>query len=70
MLGHGQVAQNIVVHLGVFARPEVPRFVFGVVGLVLKTLQLVVEVDDIECLLVPQSSVLHYQQLAIPCSRQ
>ena len=52
MLSHIDVADNIVVHNCVFTRAEIPWFLLGVVRSVLKTFQLVLEVEDVIGLLV------------------
>ena len=55
---HVNVADDVVVHNRVFAWTEVPRLLLRVVGTVLETLQLVVEVKDVVGLLIAQGSVL------------
>ena len=52
------VADDVVVSERVPLRPEVPRLILWVFGLVLVTFQLVVEVYDVEVLLVTQRAVL------------
>ena len=52
------VAYYIVIRHGVFAWSEIPRFFFWVIGSILKTHHLILEVYDVVCLLVSQCSVL------------
>ena len=57
MLLHIYVRNDVMVLEGVLARPEVPRFLLGVVIPLLQSFQLVVEVDHVVGLLVPQGGV-------------
>ena len=54
MLALVDIANDVVVDLRVLAGPEVPRLLLGVVWAILQALQLVVEVEDVVSLLVPQ----------------
>jgi len=68
VLGHGDVAEDVVVGVGVLARPEVPRLVLRVVGVALEALELVVEIHDVESLFLAQGTVLrklHYLNLTL-----
>lgn len=56
VVSESEGASNLVVYL---------LLLFWIARLVLKTLQLVIEVDDVESLLVPQGSVLMVRRL--PC---
>jgi len=58
MLLKGDVTQNIVVSICASARPEIPGFLLGVIGPVFESLKLILKVDDIVSLLVPQRAVL------------
>ncbi len=59
---HVDVADDVVVHNGVLARSEVPRLILGVVRAVLKTLQFVIEVQNVVGLLVAKCLVLVFSQ--------
>ena len=59
MLLHTLITHDVIVRVRVLPRSEVPRFLLGEVRLVLETLQLVIKVDYIEGLLVPQGSILY-----------
>lgn len=57
------VADDVVVDDRVFAGPEVPGFLFGVVRSRLQPFELVLEVEHVVSLLVTQRSVLVLRQL-------
>ena len=61
------VADDVVVDDCVFAGPEVPRFLFGVVRSRLQPFELVLEVEHVVGLLVPQRFVLVLRQLLDNC---
>ena len=61
------VADDVVVDNRVFARSEVPRFLFGVVGSRLQPLELVLKVEHVVSLLVAQRPVLVLRQLLDDC---
>ena len=63
------VADNIIVHQGVFTGSEVPRLLLGVIRAVLQTLQLVVEVQNVVSLLVTQGAVLNATQASLEILR-
>ena len=52
------VADDIVVYNCVFTRSVVPRLLLGVVGPILQSLKLIVEVEDVVGLLIPEGAVL------------
>ena len=52
MLNHWYIAENVIVYIGIFAWPKVPLFLFRIIRSALQSFQLIVEVNDIECLLV------------------
>ena len=58
VLSHVDVADDVVVDNGVFARAEVPRLLLRVVWSIFKSLQFVLEVQDVVRLLIPECSVL------------
>ena len=58
MLGHVDVTDDVVVGLSVFARTEVPRLLFGVIGPILESLHLVLEIQNVVGLFVSQSAIL------------
>ncbi len=58
MLLHLFITEDIVINKGVLARSEIPWFLCWVVWLVLQSLELIVKVNDIECLLIPEYSIL------------
>ena len=58
MLCHVNVTDDVVVDLSVFPGAEVPGLLLGEVWSLLKPLHLVLEIDNVESLLVSQSSVL------------
>ena len=62
MLLKGDVTQNIVVSICASARPEIPGFLLGVIGPVFESLKLILKVDDIVSLLVPQRAVLIFSE--------
>ena len=51
------VAYNVVIRAGVPLRPKVPRLLFRIVWSILKTSQLVLEVQHIVSLLIPQRAI-------------
>ena len=58
VLFHVNIAYDVVVDHSVFPGAEVPWLFLGVVRTVLKALQLVVEVQNVVSLLVPESTIL------------
>lgn len=58
VFSHADVAHDIVVHLSVFARAEIPRLLFREIRSVLEPHHFVFEVDDVVRLLIAQGSVL------------
>ena len=58
VLLHVDIADDVVVDHGVLTGAEVPWLLLGVVRTVLKALQLVVEVQNVVSLLVPESTIL------------
>lgn len=57
MLLHVDVGNDVVVLMGVFAWPEIPGFFFWIIFPVFKSLKLVVKVDHVVSLLVPERCV-------------
>jgi len=57
VLLHVDIRDEVVVHRGGLSGPVVPRLLLGVAFTVLKSLQLVVEVEDVVSLLIAESSV-------------
>ena len=58
MLGHVDVTDDVVVDLSVLAWTEVPRLLFGVIGSILESLHLVLEIQNVVGLFVSQSTIL------------
>ena len=58
MLGHVDVTDDVVVGLSVLAWTEVPRLLFGVIGPILESLHLVLEIQNVVGLFVSQSAIL------------
>ena len=58
VFSHADVAHDVVVHLSVFARAEIPRLLFREIRSVLEPHHFVFEVDDVVRLLIAQGSVL------------
>ena len=59
------VADNIIVHQGVFAGSKVPRLLLRVIGAVLQAFKLVVKVQNVVSLLVTQGAVLIVTQVSL-----
>ena len=81
VLFHVNIAYNVVVDHSVLSGAEVPWLFLGVIRTVLKTFQLVIEVQNVVCLLVSESTILFKEkrlQLApanfiysfLPCSER
>ena len=64
MLLHVNVADDVVVDQSVLSRAEVPGLFLWIVGTVLEALQLVIEVENVVCLLVPESTILFKEKIA------
>ena len=58
MLGHVDVTDDVVVDLSVLAWTEVPRLLFRVIGSILESLHLVLEIQNVVGLFVSQSTIL------------
>ena len=58
MIGHSFIAKNIPIHFSVLSGSEVPGLLLGVVRPVFQALQLVLEVEDVIGLLVPERTIL------------
>ena len=54
---HIGVADDVIIYNCVLAGAEIPRFLLGIVGTTFKTLQLIVEVQNVICLFISQSVV-------------
>ena len=64
MLLHVNVADDVVVDQGVLSWAEVPGLFLWIVRTVLEALQLVIEVENVVCLLVPESTILFKEKVA------
>ena len=64
MLLHVNVADDVVVDQSVLSRAEVPGLFLWIVGTVLEALQLVIEVENVVRLLVPESTILFKEKIA------
>ena len=64
MLLHVNVADDVVVDQSVLSWAEVPGLFLWIVGTVLEALQLVIEVEDVVRLLVPESTILFKEKVA------
>jgi len=58
MICHSLVTENIPIHFGVLSRSEVPGLLLGVVRPVFQTLQIVLKVENIVGLFVPERAIL------------
>ena len=64
MLLHVNVADDVVVDQSVLSWTEVPGLFLWIVGTVLEALQLVIEVQNVVRLLVPESTILFKEKVA------
>ena len=64
MLLHVNVADDVVVDQSVLSWAEVPGLFLWIVRTVLEALQLVIEVENVVRLLVPESTILFKEKVA------